>query len=158
MSEPQVTVIGVGSPFGADQLGWWVVDGLSQRSELQPFIADGRLRLLSCDRPGSGLIEMLQGSGTVHLIDAMISNAAPGTVRCLRDNFATYSSLLMSSHGFGLGQALAMAEALAELPPDLTLHAVEIPVDLSVSAGLQRTLQTLVISLTVTVISKLSTE
>lgn len=158
MSTPIVKVIGVGSPFGADQLGWWVVDGLCSRTELADVLADGRLQLVACDRPGSALVEMLQGSGAVHLIDAMICGAVPGTVRCLRDNFATHSSPVMSSHGFGLGQALALAEALAELPPGFMLHAVEVPSDLAVTPAVEQAVQTLICELTVTLVAKFSAE
>lgn len=158
MAEAIVKVIGVGSPFGADQLAWWVVDGLRARPELAELIADGRVELVSCDRPGSALLELLQGSGCIHLIDAMISSAAPGTVRCLRDNFAAHSSPVMSSHGFGLGQALALAEALAELPPDFTLHAVEVEPDLAISPELEQAVQDLISRLSVMLVAKFSKE
>ena len=111
-------ILGVGSPSGDDQAGWLVIDALAGLAN------DFDLRKL--DRPGAGLIELLDGMERVILIDAMHSGAAVGTIRRFdRHDWPGYAHGL-SSHGFGVAEALALADALDTLPVELTLHGIEI--------------------------------
>ena len=52
----KLRVIGIGSPFGDDQLGWLVVRLLQQHPSLHQFTKDS-LELLCSDRPGMYLLE-----------------------------------------------------------------------------------------------------
>ncbi len=115
-------VFGIGSPAGDDQAGWLVVDALQAASGGE---VDG-LVLARLDRPGAGLIPRLQAAAHVILIDAMQSGGTAGSIRHFdRTDWPAYAGGL-SSHGFGVLAALALARELGALPPRLDLYGIEI--------------------------------
>lgn len=120
-------VIGVGSPFGADRLGWALIERLRNDAELSRRQA---LDLLKADRPGSALIEMMQGADHVILVDALRGGHRPGEVLWLSPGALDRESGLYSSHGFGLADALALGEALGALPGRIDIAAFETPGDI----------------------------
>ena len=73
-------ILGVGSPFGDDRLGWIAVD-LIRDSAWYRSRAAGSLSAQAFDRPGPALLAAMDGAAHAVLIDAMQSGAAPGTVR-----------------------------------------------------------------------------
>ncbi|MEN8179511.1 MAG: hydrogenase maturation protease [Pseudomonadota bacterium] len=117
-------VIGIGSPFGADQLGWQAID-LLHNSPL------GDCELIKLDRPGSDLIRYFEAVDDLVLIDAVQSDQTPGSP--LRLDVADLSSVecRTSTHGFGVAEALQMAEQLALLPDKLLLIGIETGPDLT---------------------------
>ncbi|GAA0796085.1 hydrogenase maturation protease [Marinobacterium sediminicola] len=113
-------IIGIGSPFGDDQVGWRVIDQLRQMG------LPSAIQLLSLDRPGPELIEQMQGGASVTLIDAVISEQHPVGC-CLEldpDQLAQLDTC--SSHGFGLSNTLALAQQLDQLPTRLRIFGVSI--------------------------------
>ena len=119
----RAVVIGVGSPFGADRLGWDTVSvleahGLSAGGE-------GVIRLCRLDRPGSGLLEAVTGADLAVIVDAVRTGAAPGTLHRFPDPTALPAGAPVSSHGFGLGEALGLGAALGELPPRVVVLGAE---------------------------------
>ena len=105
-----VRVIGIGSPFAADQLGWRAVEILCRHPDL--YSED--IEWITLDRPGAGLIQYLDPSRTVLLCDACI---APGidvgntlffSANDLPDQISGWSN----SHGIGLREALLLARSL----------------------------------------------
>jgi hydrogenase maturation protease len=119
-----VLVLGIGSPFGGDRLGWEAIDGLIELGLTGQF--PGHLLVLEkSDRPGTLLLERMGGFDSVILIDALTGGDEPGRVRCLSlDEFDRQASLL-SGHGLGVAEALALGEVLGGLPPRLLLLAIE---------------------------------
>jgi len=114
-----VRILGIGSPLGDDQAGWLTVDAL-QAAGL------GGVVIEKLDRPGANLIPLLEGTPWVILVDAMQSGGQPGWVRRFdREDWPRYSSGL-SSHGFGVLDALTLAQSLGSLPPRLDLYGIEI--------------------------------
>jgi hydrogenase maturation protease len=114
-----VRILGIGSPVGDDQAGWLTVDALQSAG-----LDDVEIEKL--DRPGANLIPMLEGTPWVILVDAMQSGGQPGWVqRFDREDWPRYSSGL-SSHGFGVLDALMLAQSLGSLPPRLDLYGIEI--------------------------------
>lgn len=118
-------IIGVGSPMGDDDIGWRVIDALSVAEWLQPWMGRG-VELISLDRPGVALLEELGGAEQVVVIDAMVSGREPGTVAYFKWPFSIEEAGLLSSHGFGVGEALSLGRVLGTLPPILWVWGVEI--------------------------------
>jgi hydrogenase maturation protease len=134
-----VRVLCVGSPFGDDAVGLRVAPLLAR--SLEPGAAQ-----VSChDRPGVRLLEFLDGARKVIVVDGVKSGAAPGTLHRLEGE-AIYRHLAAhtSTHGFGLGEALALAVRLAYAPQELVLHGVEIDSTAGVSAAVEAALPWLV--------------
>ena len=114
-----VRILGIGSPAGDDQAGWLTVDALKAA-----VLDDVEIEKL--DRPGASLIPLLEGTPWVILVDAMRSGGQPGWVRRFdREDWPRYSNGL-SSHGFGVLDALMLAQSLGSLPPRLDLYGIEI--------------------------------
>ncbi|HKJ89378.1 MAG TPA: hydrogenase maturation protease [Gammaproteobacteria bacterium] len=108
-----VAVLGIGSPFGGDRVGWEVVDLLGEAPEAR---APGVL-LRALDRPGPGLIAYLEGADHAVLVDAVRTGADPGTLRRFTGLAELPASFSLSTHGVGLGETLLLAGRLGHLPP-----------------------------------------
>ena len=90
-----------------------------------PF-AEGGVLIRKLDRPGAALIALLDKADRVILIDAMQSSGSIGQIRHFnRAEWPAYSQGL-SSHGFGILDALSLARELDSLPPQLDLYGIEI--------------------------------
>jgi hydrogenase maturation protease len=116
-------VVGVGSPFGDDRVGWDVVTALEVA--LQAGLAPLRdVRTCAFDRPGALLVEALQGVQHAVIVDAALGPGVPaGTMRWL-DERDIEPGPGASSHGFGLAEALALARALGTAPERVDLLAI----------------------------------
>ena len=117
-------IIGIGSPFGADRIGWRVAEYLARSVRLPKTF-----EVLTRDRPGVMLLNDMHGVERVVLVDAVCSNRVSGQVRHLTVDDAIAHYKLFSSHGFGVGEALSLGRVLGELPRELTIFGIEIPVD-----------------------------
>lgn len=118
-------IIGVGSPVGEDDVGWRVIEVLSNASWLQPLIGKG-LELVALDRPGASLLEHMAGIPQVIIIDAMVSGRKPGTFVRFEWPFATEAAGLWSCHGFGVGETLRLGQVLGALPGKLWVWGIEV--------------------------------
>lgn len=106
----RLRIIGIGSPFGDDRLG------LEAAARLASAPPPG-CEVVAADRPGVALLELFTDAGAIVLIDAVRSGAAPGTVHDLTLEAVPAAGLdLVSSHGLGVGETLALARALDRLP------------------------------------------
>ena len=117
-------IIGVGSPFGDDRLGWVAVETL-QGSAALAALGGGSLSFSILDRPGTLLLAHWHDADNVLVVDAVRSGAPPGTCHRLEPGeLSAFESI--SSHGFGLASALELARALNDLPPHLVIYGIEI--------------------------------
>ncbi|HJW26181.1 MAG TPA: hydrogenase maturation protease [Rhodocyclaceae bacterium] len=125
-------IIGLGSPFGDDRIGW------AAAAALAPLCPGAEIILL--DRPGAGLVHALAGTVAVLLVDGVRSGASPGTLHrlALADLLETADS--PSSHHFGVADALGLAAALGQLPASLVLAGITIG-EVDVGAGLSPALE-----------------
>lgn len=142
-------VLGIGSPFGDDQLGWEVVRLLQQRPALQAFISN-QLHLFYCDRPGMHLLELMRDAQTVFLIDAVKTGAEIGTLHCFKNDEISAATTSLSTHGLGVTIAMKMGQILQILPPNVILYGVEIDdvqLQFTRSAPIEQAIETLVIRL-----------
>ena len=121
----ELRVLGIGSPFGDDQLGWEVVKLLEQFPDLNPFIP-GQLQLIYCDRPGMYLLELMRGANTIFLIDAVKTGSVCGTLHRFKNQEIEAVNSPLSSHALGIAYAIKMGRALDELPPNVILYGMEI--------------------------------
>jgi hydrogenase maturation protease len=116
-------VIGVGSPFGDDRAGWEVVAALE--AALRSAAVPGRqVDIRACDRPGAALVQMLAGVQHAVIIDVALSaGSRAGCVRWLSER-EIEARRVLSSHGFGLAEALALARALGDAPSRVSVLAI----------------------------------
>lgn len=115
----RIKVIGLGSPNGDDAIG------LEVARELGHEALPGGAAVVACDRPGVDLLDELEGIDAAVVVDALRSGASPGSVRVLSPaQLARGPSL--SSHAFGVVDALALAAALGRRQPALRIVAVEL--------------------------------
>jgi hydrogenase maturation protease len=118
---PGLKIICIGSPFGDDQFGAWVY------GELRALIDPKSAELIYLDRPSTRLIGELDGVEHLILIDAVKCGAAIGTVlRIEGENIYRHLARHTSTHGFGVADALKLAERLGQLPPKILLIGVEV--------------------------------
>jgi hydrogenase maturation protease len=114
-------VLGLGNlDRGDDGVGRIVVRSLRPR-------APADVRLLEQSGEASALLAELQEADCAWLIDAAQSGAPPGTIHridCAATDVALPSGTV-SSHGFGLAEAIALARTLDLLPSRCVVYAVE---------------------------------
>lgn len=120
MNNVNILVIGVGSPFGADRFGWQVIEELETRGDL----ACDEIRLESSDRPGTLLLDYMQGVRKAILIDA-ITGGTPGNVRIIDKTQLIEQSSIHSAHQFGVAETISLGETLNLLPDEIILIGVE---------------------------------
>jgi hydrogenase maturation protease len=118
----RLCILGVGSPSGDDQAGWLTVDALLQYG----VPASDEIFIAKLDRPGANLIPLLQDVTRVVLIDAMQGCGEPGRILRLDEQDWPGYRKGVSSHGFGVLDALSLAQALGSLPRRLDLYGIEI--------------------------------
>lgn len=115
----RVRILGIGSPAGDDQAGWLVVDALQDARQ------EG-VDLDKLDRPGASLIPLFAGVSRLILIDAMRAGGQAGDIRRFAsEDWPAYGQGL-SSHGFGVLDALLLARELDALPARVDLYGIEI--------------------------------
>jgi hydrogenase maturation protease len=73
------------------------------------------------------LLARFEGADAAFLVDACWSGAPAGSVRRLDVNVTPLQQGLssLSTHGFGLAEAVELARALAQLPPYCVVYAIE---------------------------------
>lgn len=121
----KLRVLGIGSPFGDDQLGWEVVKSLEKCQQLQQFIPE-QLQLMCSDRPGVHLLELMRDVNTVFLIDAVKAGGVCGTLYQFKNQEIEDVNSPLSSHAFGVAYAIKIGRALNELPSNVILYGIEI--------------------------------
>lgn len=120
----KIHILGIGSPFGDDRLGWEAAEAL-RHSAAMNAVAPGRIEIQALDRPGAMLPSHWQETDIVILLDAVRSGAAPGTRHCLEARDLPGTGMLCSSHGFGIAPAIELARALDNMPSQLLLRGME---------------------------------
>jgi len=109
-------VIGVGNPNRGD-------DGVGRAVArlLRPHMP-----VIEHDGEATALVDMLRSARRTWLIDAAQSDSPPGTIHridCTKDIPLLRSTV--SSHGFGLAEAIGLARALGTMPPHCIIFAIE---------------------------------
>ena len=112
-------VIGVGNPSrGDDGVGRVVARMVRER-------APG-VRVIEHDGEAASLLDAMQGAERVWLIDAACSGAPCGTIHRIDcADGVPLPSGAVSSHGFGVAEAIGLARALGTLPRQCIVYAIE---------------------------------
>lgn len=120
-----IRIIGIGSPFGDDRIGWAAIDAIDHSGMLGDFPA-GVVETFRCSQPATDLLPLLAGAGAALLIDATYGDAVAGTVRKIDVGELRAEPGNISSHGLGVAESLALGRSLGMLPAALTIYGVEI--------------------------------
>lgn len=118
---PERLVLGIGNPDrGDDAVGRLIARALRTR-------VPADVRIAEHDGGATALVAALQSARHAWLIDAARSGAPPGTVRRIdcSETDLDIPSGTVSSHGFGVAAAIALARALDVLPRQCIVYAVE---------------------------------
>ncbi|MGQ5637861.1 MULTISPECIES: hydrogenase maturation protease [unclassified Streptomyces] len=127
----RVVVIGVGNTLrGDDGIGPAVVEALRGR------VPDDTVLAVSDGEPAR-MLDLWRDADAVVVVEALrIRPARPGELHTLTPaETAGHPRGTASTHAFGLGECLALAEALDQLPPRLVVHAMEVA-EVELGAGL----------------------
>lgn len=122
-----IRVIGVGNMMaGDDAIGPLIINALKAKK-----LAD--VELIEAEGSGLGILDLLNGAEAVIFIDAVQSGKPPGTVHRLviPDDLglliqSSWSSSTTSTHGFGLGETLTLAQTLGTLPQTTLVYGIEL--------------------------------
>lgn len=110
-------IVGMGSPNGDDAAGWAVVRCLPEG------LAGAECH---CLHGGQQLLDLLDGRGSLLLIDAVVSGAPPGTIHRLEWPDPRLEALHPgSTHGLRPAEALHLAATLKVLPPHVVVFGIE---------------------------------
>ncbi|MEV7687529.1 hydrogenase maturation protease [Streptomyces bungoensis] len=118
----RVVVIGVGNPLrGDDGAGPAAVEALRGR------VPEDTVLAVSDGEPAR-MLDLWRGADTVVVVEALRTRPArPGALHTLTPaEAAGHAPGTASTHAIGLGECIALAEALDRLPPRLVVHAVEV--------------------------------
>lgn len=121
----EIKILGIGSPFGDDQIGWQIIKILKQRNSIQRYIPQF-LAIESYDRPGVRLLELMRGAKTIFLIDAIVTGNATGTFYRFQNEEIEECKCLLSTHDIGVAQTLQLGRVLNQLPNNIIFYGIEI--------------------------------
>jgi len=116
-----VLIVGVGNPDrGDDGAGRAVARRLGRR---KPPDA----RIVETEGEATALLALMESAAAVYFIDACVSGEPAGHIHRIDVTRCDLpaASFGMSSHGFGLTEAVALAKTLQRLPPCCVVYAIE---------------------------------
>lgn len=126
MDTKDLLIVGVGNPErGDDGVGSAVVRQLD--NFLHSYIGCKEIDVIESWGEATSLVSTMDGWKTVVFVDAAMSGADPGTFRRIDASEGQLPADLaeVSSHGFGLAQAVELARALEALPDRCIIYAIE---------------------------------
>ena len=122
-----IKIIGIGQSLrGDDAAGLEAVRLWQERH--QANIERQNLQVELTELPVIGLLNLLEGTRTVILVDAVHSNAKAGTIHLLsEDQLESFSNGSGSAHGWGVAETLSLGRKLmpSTMPEELFLIGIE---------------------------------
>ncbi|WP_435642456.1 hydrogenase maturation protease [Streptomyces sp. H49] len=118
----RVVVIGVGNTLrGDDGVGPATVEALRHR------VPDGTVLTVSDGEPAR-MLDLWRDADTVVVVESLRTRPArPGELHTLTAaDAASRTAATASTHALGLGECLALAEVLGQLPQRLVVYAMEV--------------------------------
>lgn len=120
MVREKILIIGIGSPFENDRLGWLAVEWLEGKL-LPRDLSHHELGFALSDRPGALLLQQLHDCDAAIIIDAMQSGLPEGSVRQFSAEQLSCDTGLLSSHGLGVAEAISLGIALSKATGNISL-------------------------------------
>jgi len=117
----ELRVIGIGSPFCNDDVGWRVIEHLQRRIDVPRHVD-----LVTADRPGINLLHLLQHAQRIILVDALLEADRHGEILILDQSKISIPEKLYSSHDIGVAGTLQLAARLEMLPEHVSIVALAI--------------------------------
>ncbi len=118
----RILVVGVGSDFGDDRVGQYVVDRLATR--LPPGCEVRKVRA------PADILDQLDNVAELHVVDGCRGAGPPGSIIRGDGGSAGFSGVcLRGTHDLDVVSALRLAETLNQLPPRATIWGVEMAND-----------------------------
>jgi hydrogenase maturation protease len=116
-----ILVVGTGNSWRGDD-----AVGLEAATALREWLPQS-VRVLATEAEQSSLLDEWEGCDTVFIIDAVHSNAEPGTIHRVDLNAETvpHAVLKGSTHHFSLGDTIELARALKRLPATARFFGIE---------------------------------
>jgi hydrogenase maturation protease len=112
-------IIGIGSHFGDDQIGWLLTSRLRTRARLA-------VDVLAVETPLQ-LLDVIGGCRQLVIIDACLTGASVGTItRYDWPDPRIESRCTGSTHQLGVVETLQLGQQLGRLPKRVTLFGIEI--------------------------------
>jgi hydrogenase maturation protease len=120
LSQP-VLIIGIGNEYRSDDAVGLLVARMLQ-AQTPPHVS-----ILEATGDGTALLETWKGTDQVILIDAVTSKAPAGTIHQLDTQTGPISPGLfaLSTHAFGVAEAIELARVLGNLPARLVIYGIE---------------------------------
>jgi hydrogenase maturation protease len=117
-------VVGVGSPWGDDAVAWEIVRRIQEANWQGQRPGDNDIEFQAVEG-GQRLLDVLDGCGTLILIDALVCPDAPGTIHRLDWPDLRLEALHPgTTHQLRPVQTLRLAATLGLLPPRVVIWAV----------------------------------
>lgn len=123
MMSPSRLLVGIGSPFGDDRVGWEIARRVEELASGE--LATGELAV-RCARAPAELLNWLEGVDRMEICDAVASGAA-GSLHCWSwPSPEIELAPFRGSHDLGLPAVLALAAALGRLPREVRIWGIGI--------------------------------
>jgi hydrogenase maturation protease len=146
-----IRVVGVGSPLADDALAWEVVRELREREGLRPQIESYMVE------GGEGILNLLDGQGTLFLVDAVRIVTEPGTIHRFEWPDDRIEVLRPgSTHDLRPAEALRLASVLGIAPPRVIVFGIEVQ-RVGPQPGLSRPVMTAIPELVRRLVNELET-
>lgn len=113
-------VLGVGNPDRGDDAAGRKV------ARLMRWMTPHHVEVTEHDGEATDLLSRIEGAAAAFLVDACVSDNPVGTVHRFDVNAAPLPQRMfsVSTHGFGLAEAIELARALGCLPPRCVVYAI----------------------------------
>lgn len=113
-------LVGLGSPYGDDQLGWQIAKMIEQRYP--------KLLSVRCSQSPSAVLDWLDGVNRLWICDACRGTRGMGSCHVWNWPAREIAPVRFGgSHDADLASVLTLAELLGQLPRQVTIWAVEAP-------------------------------
>ncbi len=116
-----ILVIGIGNEYRCDD-GAGLVAIRTLKAKGLP-----EMRCIEWNGDSTGLLETWTDASWVILIDAVLSGTAPGTIHRFDSSTSVFPAdfAFLSSHTFGVGEAIHLGQTLGRFPKCLMIYGIE---------------------------------